>query len=497
MKSIEKDLKIGCVQTPIEWAIFLVEKFGVFEEWMRGATIFDPTAGEGNLLEALIISGLKKGIRVSDMPIINLYGNELNRTLYQHMLDKFYKKYGFDISSQVSNEDLLDLKPRFYDIIIGNPPWITFADLPENYKNKVRKHVFIYEMAKSPNELLLGKSRMNLAALIIRASIKKHLTIGGKAIFIMPLSLLLGEESSSSFRSYIVGDVFYAPLKVLDFGELRIFKEVNTRYGICSFEKGARPQFPIPYLLYTPNGWREEIASPISKLSDPLCVGNKSFRSIHIKVSPFSKPRQGVNTCGANEVFIFDEAKQSGPDFLYMSNKRYREVLLPSQFVFPLLTRAQFYPSAANQPARWILIPYHRDGTILSWNEILQYPTLKTYLEENKPILLARKGLLIQSFIRKGYWWALLGVGAYSFAPYKVVWEAFGKASFRPIIFEGTWQANQALHAYMPARNLSEAQHIKEQLSQEDVYAYLAATRMAGTKSWAQPSRIERLLCYE
>lgn len=431
------------------------------------------------------------------MPVMNLYGNELNRTLYQHMVNKFYEKYGLDISSQVSNEDILDLEPHEYDIIIGNPPWITFADLPEIYKDKVRKYVFIYEMAKSPNELILGKSRMNLAALIIRASIKNHLRTGGKAIFIMPLSLLLGEESASSFRSYIINDVFYAPLKVFDFGELRVFKEVNTRYGICSFEKGSRPQFPIPYLTYTPSGWREETAKPIDRLSDPLCVGNESIRPIRIKVSSFSKPRQGVNTCGANAVFIFDEAKQIVPDLIYLSNKKYRDVPLPPQFVFPLITKELFHNSKTNKPIRWILIPYHRDGTILSWDEILKYPELKAYLDENKSILQARKGLLIQSFIRKGYWWALLGVGKYSFAPYKVVWEAFGKAAFRPTIFEGIWQANQALHAYMPARNFSEAQYIKDKLSQKEVHAYLEATRMAGTKSWAQPARIERLLDYE
>ncbi len=497
MKSAERELEIGVVQTPMEWAIFLVEKFNVFERWMNGATIFDPTAGEGNLLEALIVSGIRQGFKIHDMPITRLYGNELNLSLYQRLVNKFHQRYGIDISSQITNCDILDLSPNQYDIIIGNPPWITFADLPELYKEKVKRYIFIYGMAKRPNELLLGRSRINLAALIIRISINNHLKMGGEAIFFMPLSLLLGEESSSSFRSYNVGGTFYAPLKVFDFGELRVFREVSTRYGICSFKKGTHPQFPIPYFTYTLNGWMEELARPIRKLSDPLYVGNKILQLPKIIVSPFSKPRQGVNTCGANEVFIFDEILQIDRNSVCANNKKYKEVLLPSKYIFPLLTKENFSDSAVSQPKRWILLPYHPNGQILSWQEIVEYPSLKDYLEINRSLLTARKGLLIRSFIEKGYWWALLGVGPYSFAPYKVVWEAFGKTVFRPLIVEGIWQANQALHAYMPARTLSEAQYIAGRLTQEEVISYLYATRMAGTKSWAQPARVERLLQYK
>jgi len=497
LENTEKELEIGSVQTPIKWAIFLVERFNVFERWMNGATVFDPTAGEGNLLEALIQYGIKQGYKLSDMPITNLYGNELNRTLYRRLVNKFYQKYGIDVSPQVTNEDILDLPPYTYDIIIGNPPWVTFADLPENYKEKIKKYIFTYQMAKKPNELLLGKSRMNIAALIIRVSIRNHLKIGGEAIFFMPLSLLLGEESSTSFRSYNIGGVSYAPISVYDFGELKVFEGIATRYGICNFKKGVSPQFPIPYFTYKENKWAKEFARPIGKLSDPLYVGNKDIRLPRIVVSPASKPRQGVNTCGANEVFIFEEVKQVDDLYVRATNKKCKEVLLPSQYLFPLLTKEQFSVSTTLEPKRWILLPYHRTGMPLSWHEICEYPTLRTYLESHCALLQARKGLLIRSFIQKGYWWALLGIGPYSFAPYKVVWEAFGKATFRPLIVEGIWQANQALHAYIPAYTLSEAQYIADELSKEEVVSYLLATRMAGTKSWAQPARVERLLHYE
>ena len=82
-------------------------------------------------------------------------------------------------------------------------------------------------------------------------------------------------------------------------------------------------------------------------------------------------------------------------------------------------------------PHKWILLPYDRDiGRPLSWASIEQYAGLKHYLIEVRGKLEARKGTLIRSAIAKGVWWSLLGVGPYSFAPYKVIWRRMARAIF-------------------------------------------------------------------
>jgi len=55
LRSSDNNLFIGDVFTPLEWGIFAIERFGFFEKWLSGCTVFDPTMGEGNLLEAFII----------------------------------------------------------------------------------------------------------------------------------------------------------------------------------------------------------------------------------------------------------------------------------------------------------------------------------------------------------------------------------------------------------------------------------------------------------
>jgi hypothetical protein len=133
----DKALKIGDVFTPLKWGEFAIDKFEIFSKWLNGATVFDPTMGEGNLLESLITYGLKKGFTIESLPTNRLFGNELNTVYFKRALEKFGKKYNLDMSENFSNEDFLRLTPRKYDIVFGNPPWLNFVDLPESYKEQI------------------------------------------------------------------------------------------------------------------------------------------------------------------------------------------------------------------------------------------------------------------------------------------------------------------------------------------------------------------------
>jgi hypothetical protein len=68
LNSSNKTIKIGDIFTPTQWGEFAIKEFCIFDDWLNGATIFDPTMGEGHLLEALILYGLKKNYTVSQLP---------------------------------------------------------------------------------------------------------------------------------------------------------------------------------------------------------------------------------------------------------------------------------------------------------------------------------------------------------------------------------------------------------------------------------------------
>ncbi len=56
---------IGRVFTPLPRAIWLIEVTGAFLAWLEGATVLDPTCGEGAFLEAFVALARREGIRIT------------------------------------------------------------------------------------------------------------------------------------------------------------------------------------------------------------------------------------------------------------------------------------------------------------------------------------------------------------------------------------------------------------------------------------------------
>lgn len=497
----DKDLRIGDVFTPLKWGEFAIDKFDIFSKWLNGASIFDPTMGEGNLLEALITFGLSKGFPIENLPTNKLFGNELNTFYFHKALVKFKQKYGLDMSKNFTNEDLLRLKPEKFDIIFGNPPWQNFVDLPESYKEQIKSYFFKFDLVGNAQNLLLGGSRIDIAALIIQISIKDFLKQDGEAIIFMPLSLFLNDGANRNFRTFSIGEVKYSVDTIFDFNDEDVFGGIATRYGLSHFIRDKKPNFPIPYYRNEGGTWNCYIAKPMFHETDPLSIisndEGENFESIQpIIIKKESSPRQGINTCGANDIYFFDDLIELNEDLVIVSNKCKDKVILPKKFIFPLITSKEFKGELSN-PSKWVLLPYNRSGKPLEWKQIQEFPKLSLYLESNKAVLQGRKGVILNAMLNRGYWWAMLGVGEYNFFPYKVVWEAYGKTSFNPTVFEGVWQANQSLQAFIPVRSLAEAERIKKYLSDKQIENYLLSLKMEGTMNWAQPGKIKKIIKFE
>ncbi|MBU0486775.1 MAG: SAM-dependent DNA methyltransferase [Bacteroidetes bacterium] len=497
----DKDLQIGDVFTPLIWGEFAIDKFNIFSKWLNGASVFDPTMGEGNLLEALITFGLAKGHRLDTLPTNRLYGNELNTYYFNQALNKFREKYGLDMSQNFTNEDVLRLNPTKHDIVFGNPPWQNFVDLPESYKEQIKSYFFKFDLIGNSQNLLLGGSRIDIAALIIQIAIKDFLKPNGEAIIFMPLSLFLNDGANRSFRTYSIGEVKYCVDTVFDFNDEDVFGGIATRYGLSHFIRDKNPVFPIPYFRNENGTWNKYDAKPMFHATDPLSIISNEEGGNFDNIKPVllkkeSSPRQGINTCGANDVYFFDFINEVNEDLVCVSNKTKENIILPKKFVFPLITSKEF-KGEIPPPSKWVLLPYNKNGKPLEWKQIQQFPELSMYLESNKDILQGRKGVMLNAILKRGHWWAMLGVGEYNFFPHKIVWEAYGKTSFNPTIFEGNWQANQSLQAFIPVKTLPEAQRIQMELSDKQIENYLLSLKMEGTMNWAQPGKIKKLIKYE
>ena len=494
-------LRMGTVFTPRRWAEFAVAETGLFQKWIDGATIFDPTMGEGNLLSALVTYGLVQGWRMRDLPLHRLYGNELNHRLYLRAIERFRIAYGRNMTANFSNQDILLLPRQPYDIVFSNPPWQNFVDLPPAYKEAVKPYFLALGLVGDNRELLLGGSRIDIAALVLQVALRDFLREGGELVAFFPLSLLLNDGAHRQFRAFRSGELRFCLRQVWDFGDTDIFGGVATRNGLLHIVRDRATEFPIPYHQWQEDTWKPGYAMPLMDLAAPFSVFDQLPTAQDLAIPPIplpkaSVPRQGINTGGANEVFMFDRIADDGKDYVRVSNKRVQDVRLPREFVRPLITTANFR-QAERTPNKWVLLPYTPAGKLLDAAQIARHADLADYLATQQPALQARKGVLVHNMIDRGQWWGLLGVGPYCFFPYKVVWEAYGRVAFRPQIFDARWQVNQSLQAYIPVQSLAEAERVLLALSDPRIEAYLRSLKMEGTMNWAQPGKIKRLIRFE
>lgn len=498
---------IGAFFTPLEWTKWVVKRYGLFERWMGGASILDPTAGNGNFLEAFIAIAAEKEIPLRREMLKRLFGVEREDRYVGDFFLRIKQRYNFDFPEENYRcEDfILSKYDGRADVVVGNPPWQNFADLPTSYKAKIRASFVQYHLAPRMQDLLLGGSRIDIAALVTAKSLVDHLKENGSAYFFLPLSILLNDGAHRAFRSYKLGAVDFAVKEIHDFKTKAIFDGVSARYGLVEFKRDEKQCFPIPYHVSNGSSWIRNLAGPLFNADDPLSIvgeADREFRDFadfqRIEVPVSSKPRQGINTCGANDVFVFDSAEMLDGDTAIVSNSAIGKMPLPVKYLYPLAAKENF-----NQPRpvprRFVLLPYNsQSGRPLELSELLAESSLYAYLRERKLTLQGRRGVLINGWIKRGYWWALLGVGAYSFSPYKIMWEAFGRDYFMPRIFssvgEMCWQGNQALHAYIPMSNSVDAERICEKLRHPIVNKFLLSNSMEGTCNWAQPGKISRLL---
>jgi hypothetical protein len=518
---------LGDVDTPLPWAEWSAERYGIVTRWLEGATILDPTLGNGNLLESLIVAGSKRGIKPCNLPVQNLFGLDLNDEKVFSFRKRLQERYGVTVPrGNLAVGDLLlghrdgekkdcPIKESFQpegllppaDILFGNPPWGTFAALPDFYKQGVRDLFLEYGLVSSRRQVLLGNSRVDIAALVLLSAVRNYLKPRGEGVFFLPLSLFFSEGAGEGFRAFKAKEVPFQIQEGVELPTDRVFPQVETRSGLVYLKRDEEHRYPVPFYRFSKespvtslkgSGGEAWNAAPVDGERSSWILYRKGTSKPlplqKIPLPPGAVPRQGVNTCGANELFFFHTLHPDSEETVRAENNTV-SIRLPRTFLFPLLTGEAFRAENPT-PGKWVFLPYGKEGKPLSSERMANDPLLQDFVETYRERLSSRKGVLIQNWIRKGCLWALLGVGAYSFAPWKIVWEAAGKNRFVPRIFPGEWQANQSMYGFLSFYDLVDAQQVLTALHSPEVEAYLGALNSGGTLNWAQPGRMKRLFQY-
>jgi hypothetical protein len=342
--------------------------------------------------------------------------------------------------------------------VCGNPPWIKWSNLPEEYTKTIQKRC--KELGVFSNDKWVGGIEADISTIVTYQAINHYVAPSGRLGFFMPGSIFT-TPSSEGFRKFSVGidRIECGVLMVEDFDEIKPFDGVTNLPRFLLIQRDRATVFPVPYRRWiagdvpasklkrsaTAHEFRntaryiDNIAVPVpgGDGGRPWLIGSIEEQAVFANVFAGAErsyqARKGV-TADRNGVYWVHEVKGHGTEKVEIRNaatigktKGIPEITacIEPEHLFPLLRGQGVKPfSATNDKELRIIVPQrgmHGDPNLPA-----TAPLTFKFLSRFKPQLESRSSL--KRFQKGQSFYSLWSTGAYTFAPFKVLWREIGKS---------------------------------------------------------------------
>lgn len=414
------------------------------------------TAVEDRIGEEAFLSRLKSAAHLEDEEL-NAVKADL-KILYKHLLELHDGGLNGVWARIVKNSfSPLFLEPFHY--IVGNPPWVNWEHLPDEYRRSTMKlwvHYGLFPKREKGMETILGAAKYDISMLMTYVAVDKYLRRGGKLGFVLTQTLFKTSGAGQGFRRFILPDKTpFGPMAVDDMVELKPFEGAANRTAVAVFAKGYAVRYPITYQywakkkeghgssigfdtpyeavtkeLITYRDWKAEPVDPSDPTSSWISASARTLKALR-KMYGNSEyvGRKGVY-CSANGVFWLDVQGRRPDGHLIVSNLpdegkirvERTQSALEATLVYPLLR--------GKDVARWRALPEisvlltHEKGmrlkAIPERKMQTDFPKTWRYLLKFKDTL--SKTGLFRRFCKPGDpFYSMFDIGDYTFSRWKLV----------------------------------------------------------------------------
>jgi len=223
----------------------------------------------------------------------------------------------------------LFIEPSHY--IVGNPPWVNWESLPDDYRLQTKslwEHYGLFPHGGM--DTILGKGKKDISMLMTYVSVDRYLRRGGKLGFVLSQSLFKTSGAGQGFRRFLLPDKTpFGPLIVEDMLELKPFEGATNRTVVAVFPKGMPVRYPVSYSYWkkkttgrgsaiafdTPyeevtkekvtfRAWQAMPVNQSDETSAWMAARPKALRALRkvLGSAPY-QAHEGANTGGANGVY--------------------------------------------------------------------------------------------------------------------------------------------------------------------------------------------------
>ncbi len=384
------------------------------------------------------------------------------------------------------------LKGKF-DFVVGNPPWVNWENLPEQYREISKGLWEKYGLAMVKGKTGLGKVKKDLAMLFLVRSFDRYLKEGGKLGFLITFTVFK-TQAGAGFRSFLARNtkihvihdlVTLMPfegatnttgaivvekvcdLEKINSGECKAISEVwkanmSGIKHVVWVGKQIDPDTPLEEVIKTTR--RYEIVMVPLMPNDPaspwMQVTPNTVNAVRKVISggQHYEAYEGVNTA-LNQVYYVKVLGRAPDGMLIVTNppesgqkKRVKqvEVKVEPDLVYPLIRGEDVKKWYVEFKDRYIILPLDSEGNSLSPTTMRsKYPNAYSYFYQFFNDLISRGGEPYKSKLKPyknlplekaeklapPFYWVFNA--SPSLAPYKVVWKeitgSFACAVVEPI----------------------------------------------------------------
>lgn len=361
------------------------------------------------------------------------------------------------IRNRIARDRIAVRKLKKADIVIGNPPWVNWEYMPEQYR-KSSQYLWVDYDLFSAKGRDLSFSKEDISVLITYIVIDKLLKKGGVIGFVIRQGVFKSAQNGVGFRKFKSSGEGIKVIKVEDLSKIKAFENASNSTALFFARKGEENVYPVPYYVWEKRkdikrcsfdaySQLQEVMSQIMvveqcampAVKDDLTslwitAGKDNLDSMKKVLGANDyRARTGVFTGGANAVYWLKINGSEG-DCVSVTNiveraKRKSEQItaeLEKTFIFPMLK--------GSNVGRWkidydtyLLCPHTAETKMwpVPQKELADIaPKTLKYLTYFKGDLDGRNGFAgWEKQIQQQEFHSILRIGDYTFSGYKVIWK--------------------------------------------------------------------------
>jgi len=349
-----------------------------------------------------------------------------------------------------------------FDFVVGNPPWILWEILSNDYRNATSKLWQDYKLF--PLKKTYGFSRPDFSMLFVYASSDYYLKDGEKLGFLITQEVFKSKGAGEGFRRFQIGDGKYLKvLKAHDLFSIQPFEGATNKTAAIILKKGEKTEYPVPYIVWSKKKGvgkiatdklldevlpllqkKKLIAQPIGSFVDPWQTQlPESKELIKIQGKNYYKAQYGVETKPygvfwvkilqvlSDKTIIVSNFTEKGKVQIQKVEER-----IENDLVYPALRGADI--------KRWgikieifIFLTHNKDGKPIDEIELkTNFPRTYNYLTKFKSDLLSINAKSTKRIREQKVFYAMFGVDKGTFSNFKVIWKRMSNDIFAAVVSE-------------------------------------------------------------